>query len=142
MFYKVLLILSIFFLGACQEELKEMPKDLKILYTTGPTHADRGPKTFISITPLGNSWKYTHGKKFRFISKDIGYKTKDEVKTIFTKLQQYNFFTMKDKYKHPKIMGGDFQLLKVNSNGKEKSVLVFNQINEDFQAIIKSIEGI
>ena len=153
MFYKILFTLSLLFFTACQQEQKEMPKDLTIMYSTGSTHADRAPEKFINIVPSGKSWKYTYGKKFRFISKDIGYKTKEtilktkdltksEVKAIFMKLLKYNFFKMKRSYINQEIMDGSYQTLKVSSKDKEKIVSLVNQENADFDAIIKSIEGI
>lgn len=154
MLHKTLLILSLLLFSACQQENQQMPSDISITYESGPTHEDRGPKIYISIIPDASNWVYTHGKQFRFISKEDGhYKTKNkilntkvlssaQVQNIFTQLITHNFYAMKPLYRDTQIMDGDVRSIHVRSAKGEKKVSVVNVSHKDFDAIVKSIQNI
>lgn len=154
MLQKTLLILSLFLLNACQQANPTMPNDINITYQSGSVHADRDATTYISIAPSQPNWTYTHGKKFRFISKETGeYKTsneilktktlsKAEVETIFKQLIKHNFYNMKPFYRDAEIMGGSIRSISVQSGKKEKKVSVSNVQQKEFESIVKSIKNI
>lgn len=135
------MLASVLVLSACQtEKAAEVPAGFSLTWTSGPTHADRGAHNFIKITKSdsGQTYVFTSGKKFSFISKEDGARkkttsielekklTSDQMLELYQLIIDEDILDMKERYRNPDIMDGDYKLLNISWQGVEKKVSAVN----------------
>ena len=152
----ILIIAGCLLVEGCQQNQPiSVPTDFAVLHMQGPTHADWGSHHFIRINPSGDGRFFLEqGARDSIISKETG--IHKEVETILTSrelshtdilpfmraLQENSFANMKERYRDPDIMDGEYERLLVTGNGQSKNVLLLNRTLDPFSLIIKSLRQI
>lgn len=146
-----LLLIVLLLLAGCKDQNVKTATSFNLYYENAPTAMLRGATEFIKITSVNNKCSYEKGKIYKFISKEDGQikekKTKliqkeitcSKLTPVFKLIKEENFFEFKDVYKS-QVLDGNVEKLKISIGKKHKQVLVFNQVNDDFEKIVKKIK--